>query len=71
MSQEIVIIKIGTGVLTREQDGTLDEPSLVRLVTSISELVAVAQGCHTLTPHSILQPLLSLWGICHGYSTSD
>ena len=39
MSQEIVIIKIGTGVLTREQDGTLDEASLVRLVTSISELV--------------------------------
>ena len=40
MSEEIVVIKIGTGVLTREKDGTLDEASLVRLVTSISELVA-------------------------------
>lgn len=45
MSQEIVIIKIGTGVLTREQDGTLDEASLVRLVTSISELVADGIPC--------------------------
>ncbi|BDS08908.1 hypothetical protein NT6N_39480 [Oceaniferula spumae] len=40
MFENIVVIKIGTGVLTREQDGTLDEASLVRLVTSISELVA-------------------------------
>jgi len=40
MLEDIVVIKIGTGVLTREQDGTLDEASLVRLVTSISELVA-------------------------------
>jgi len=39
MFEDIVVIKIGTGVLTREQDGTLDEASLVRLVTSISELV--------------------------------
>jgi len=46
MSQkEIVVIKIGTGVLTREQDGTLDEASLVRLVTSISELVAEGVPC--------------------------
>ena len=40
MVQDIVVIKIGTGVLTREKDGTLDDASLVRLVTSISELVA-------------------------------
>ena len=40
MPQGIVVIKIGTGVLTREKDGTLDEASLVRLVTSVSELVA-------------------------------
>jgi glutamate 5-kinase len=45
MSKDIVIIKIGTGVLTREEDGTLDEASLVRLVTSISELVAKGIPC--------------------------
>ncbi len=39
MSEAIVVIKIGTGVLTREQDGTLDEASLVRLVTAVSELI--------------------------------
>jgi glutamate 5-kinase len=35
--QEIVVIKIGTGVLTRE-DGTLDGASLARLVTSVADL---------------------------------
>lgn len=45
MSKKIIIIKIGTGVLTREQDGTLDEASLVRLVTSIAELVAGGTPC--------------------------
>ena len=45
MPKDIVIIKIGTGVLTREEDGTLDEASLVRLVTSISELVAAGIPC--------------------------
>jgi glutamate 5-kinase len=45
MSQKIVVIKIGTGVLTREQGGTLDEASLVRLVTSVSELVADGVSC--------------------------
>jgi len=39
MFEDIVVIKIGTGVLTREKDGTLDEASLVRLVTAISELI--------------------------------
>ncbi len=45
MFEDIVVIKIGTGVLTREQDGTLDEASLVRLVTSVSELVASGVPC--------------------------
>lgn len=45
MPQDIIVIKIGTGVLTREQDGTLDEASLVRLVTSIAELVAAGVPC--------------------------
>ncbi len=39
MSKGIVVIKVGTGVLTRDIDGTLDEASLVRLVTAISELI--------------------------------
>ncbi len=45
MSQKIIVIKVGTGVLTRVQDGTLDEASLVRLVTSISELVMQGVPC--------------------------
>lgn len=45
MTNEIVVIKIGTGVLTREEDATLDEASLVRLVTSISELVTSGISC--------------------------
>lgn len=45
MARDIVVIKIGTGVLTSEKDGTLDEASLVRLVTSVSELVASGIPC--------------------------
>ena len=45
MGRDIVVIKIGTGVLTCEKDGTLDEASLVRLVTSVSELVASGVPC--------------------------
>ena len=45
MARDIVVIKIGTGVLTSEKDGTLDEASLVRLVTSISELIASGVPC--------------------------
>ena len=45
MSKDIIIIKVGTGVLTRASDGTLDEASLVRLVTSVSELVAEGTPC--------------------------
>lgn len=35
-----IIIKVGTGVLTRESDGQLDGASLVRLVTAIAEISA-------------------------------
>lgn len=35
-----VVIKIGTGVLTREEDGQLDGASLVRLVTAVSDLIS-------------------------------
>lgn len=45
MSEDITIIKIGTGVLTRVEDGTLDEASLVRLVTSVAELVQQGRSC--------------------------
>lgn len=41
---EIIVIKIGTGVLTRE-NGTLDTASLVRLVTAVSELHAQGYSC--------------------------
>ncbi len=43
--QEIIVIKVGTGVLTREQDGTLDDASLVRLVTAVSQLVTAGYSC--------------------------
>lgn len=39
-----VVIKIGTGVLTRE-NGTLDGASLVRLVTAVAELKAQGHSC--------------------------
>ena len=40
-----VVIKIGTGVLTREEDGQLDGGSLVRLVSAVTELVAGGHRC--------------------------
>lgn len=43
--KDIVVIKIGTGVLTREHNGTLDEVSLLRLVTAVSELVSSGVPC--------------------------
>ena len=39
-----IVIKIGTGVLTRE-NGTLDGASLVRLVTAVAELKAAGHAC--------------------------
>lgn len=41
---DIIVIKIGTGVLTRE-NGTLDGSSLVRLVTSVAALQAKGYQC--------------------------
>ena len=43
--QDLTIIKVGTGVLTREEDGRLDQASLVRLVTAVSEAVASGHRC--------------------------
>lgn len=42
---EVSVIKVGTGVLTRVEDGTLDEAALVRLVTAIADLVARGHRC--------------------------
>ena len=41
---EIIVIKIGTGVLTRE-DGILDAASLVRLVTVVADLLTENRRC--------------------------
>ncbi|MEO1857977.1 MAG: glutamate 5-kinase, partial [Rubritalea sp.] len=40
-----VVIKIGTGVLTREFDGKLDRAALTRLVTAVAELVISGRSC--------------------------
>jgi glutamate 5-kinase len=42
--QDIIVIKIGTGVLTRE-DGTLDGASLARLVNAVADLPDHSQRC--------------------------
>ncbi len=42
--KELIVIKIGTGVLTRE-NGTLDGSSLVRLVTAVAGLKAKGYPC--------------------------
>lgn len=34
-----IVVKVGTGVLTREEDASLNEAALVRLVTELSQLV--------------------------------
>ncbi|MDA8968795.1 glutamate 5-kinase, partial [Akkermansiaceae bacterium] len=39
-----IVIKIGTGVLTRE-NGTLDGSSLVKLVTAVAALQTSGQPC--------------------------
>lgn len=39
------VVKVGTGVLTRDSDGQLDGSSLVRLVTAMADLVASGQPC--------------------------
>ncbi|MGJ8671775.1 glutamate 5-kinase [Rubritalea sp.] len=40
-----VVIKIGTGVLTRESDGLLDRAALTRLVTAVADLVTSGVSC--------------------------
>ena len=40
--RDIIVIKVGTGVLTRE-DGTLDSASLARLVNAVADLPDHAQ----------------------------
>lgn len=42
--KEVIVIKIGTGVLTRE-NGTLDGSSLVKLVTAVAELKSLGYCC--------------------------
>lgn len=42
---ELTVIKAGTGVLTRVEDGTLDGASLVRLVTAIATEVDAGRRC--------------------------
>lgn len=42
---EPIVIKAGTGVLTRVEDGTLDGAAVVRLVTAIAGLVEGGQRC--------------------------
>lgn len=41
----LTVIKVGTGVLTRVSDGTLDGAALVRLVTAIAGLVDAGHRC--------------------------
>ncbi|MCH7225924.1 glutamate 5-kinase [Haloferula sp. A504] len=42
---ELTVIKAGTGVLTRVEDGTLDGAALVRLVTAIAGLIEDGERC--------------------------
>jgi len=42
--KQFIVIKIGTGVLTKE-NGTLDEESLTRLVAAVSELKSHGHSC--------------------------
>jgi glutamate 5-kinase len=45
MSNDLTIIKAGTGVLTKTADGTIDRAALVHLVSSISALMNSGQRC--------------------------
>ncbi len=44
-SAPLSIIKVGTGVLTRVEDGTLDGAAVVRLVTAIAALMDAGERC--------------------------
>lgn len=45
MERDLTIIKIGTGVLTRDTDGQLDRASLLHLVAAVAQLVIVGHRC--------------------------
>lgn len=45
MKEDLTVIKIGTGVLTRDSDGQLDTASLVQLVTAVSKIVTKGERC--------------------------
>ncbi|WP_026292685.1 glutamate 5-kinase [Rubritalea marina] len=40
-----LVIKIGTGVLTRESDRTLDRATLTKLVTAVADIIQSGQPC--------------------------
>jgi glutamate 5-kinase len=44
-SSDLTIIKVGTGVLTRVEDGTLDGAAVVRLVTALATLMDAGHRC--------------------------
>ncbi|TAG07922.1 MAG: glutamate 5-kinase [Verrucomicrobia bacterium] len=44
-THDLTVIKAGTGVLTKTDDGTLDRAALVHLVTVISELMHAGHRC--------------------------
>jgi len=45
MNKPLSVIKAGTGVLTKSDDGTLDRGALVRLVSAIAELIDNGHPC--------------------------
>ncbi len=45
MTHDLTVIKAGTGVLTKTDDGTLDRAALVHLVSAISELIHSGHKC--------------------------
>lgn len=45
MISDLTVIKAGTGVLTKSDDGTLDRAALVHLVSAISELINIGHKC--------------------------
>lgn len=45
MKSDITLIKAGTGVLTRVEDGTIDRAALVHLVAAISDLMKSGHRC--------------------------
>jgi len=45
MDRELTVIKVGTGVLTKSADGTLDRGALVHLVSAIAALMDKGHRC--------------------------